>query len=139
MPVTASPGRLNIEYEKIESQAPGQNPFDHDPVRMGTRIGTNVMVMHMNHPDEHAQYLIIVDITSGERLKVKFADIIGEVDYRLLKRDGNWEAYDIVIEGVSLVNNYRTQFNKIIRQDSYETLVKKLKLKIEQEDATSGG
>ncbi len=62
-------------------------------------------------------------------------DLNFEVDYRLLKRDGNWEAYDIVIEGVSLVNNYRTQFNKIIRQESYEALVKKLKLKIEQEEA----
>ncbi len=62
-------------------------------------------------------------------------DLNFEVDYRLFKRDGNWEAYDIVIEGVSLVNNYRTQFNKIIRQESYEALVKKLKLKIEQEEA----
>lgn len=62
-------------------------------------------------------------------------DLNFEVDYRLLKRDNNWEAYDIVIEGVSLVNNYRTQFNKIIRQESYEALVKKLKLKIEQEEA----
>jgi phospholipid transport system substrate-binding protein len=58
-----------------------------------------------------------------------------EVDYRLLKRDSNWEVYDIIIEGVSLVNNYRTQFNKVIRQESYEALVNKLKLKIEQEDA----
>ena len=57
------------------------------------------------------------------------------VDYRLLKRDGNWQAYDIVIEGVSLVNNYRTQFNNIISQESYEGLIKKLKLKIEQEEA----
>ncbi|ETX04286.1 MAG: hypothetical protein ETSY2_29630 [Candidatus Entotheonella gemina] len=62
-------------------------------------------------------------------------DLNFEIEYRLLKRDGNWEAYDIVIEGVSLVNNYRTQFNKIIRQESYEALVKKLKLKIEQEEA----
>ncbi len=62
-------------------------------------------------------------------------DLNFEVDYRLLKRDNNWEAYAIVIEGVSLVNNYRTQFNKIIRQESYEALVKKLKLKIEQEEA----
>jgi phospholipid transport system substrate-binding protein len=62
-------------------------------------------------------------------------DLNFEVDYRLIKRDGNWEAYDIIIEGVSLVNNYRTQFNKIITQESYEGLVKRLKLKIEQENA----
>ncbi len=64
-------------------------------------------------------------------------DLNFEVEYRLLQHNGNWETYDIVIEGVSLVNNYRTQFNKIIRQDSYEALVKRLKLKIEQEDAAT--
>jgi phospholipid transport system substrate-binding protein len=45
--------------------------------------------------------------------------------------------YDVVIEGVSLVNNYRTQFNNIISRESYEALVKKLKLKLEQEQAAS--
>src|SRR5215510_1356689 len=58
-----------------------------------------------------------------------------EVVYQLLRRDGNWQIYDIVIEGVSLVNNYRTQFNNIISKESYEGLVKKLKLKLEQERA----
>jgi len=62
-------------------------------------------------------------------------DLNFEIDYRLAKRDGNWEVYDIIIEGVSLVNNYRTQFSKIVSQESYEGLVKKLKLKIEQEEA----
>ncbi|MDH3603863.1 MAG: ABC transporter substrate-binding protein [Candidatus Tectomicrobia bacterium] len=64
-------------------------------------------------------------------------DLNFEIEYRLLTNKGNWEAYDIVIEGVSLVNNYRTQFNKIIRQESYDALVKKLQLKSEQVDATA--
>jgi phospholipid transport system substrate-binding protein len=64
-------------------------------------------------------------------------DLNFEIEYRLLANKGNWEAYDIVIEGVSLVNNYRTQFNKIIRQESYEALVKKLQLKSEQVDAAA--
>ena len=64
-------------------------------------------------------------------------DLNFEIEYRLLANKGNWEAYDIVIEGVSLVNNYRTQFNKIIRQESYEALVKKLQLKSEQIDAAA--
>ncbi len=58
-----------------------------------------------------------------------------DVEYRLLKRDKQWHVYDIVIEGVSLVNNYRTQFNNIVSQESYEALIKKLKLKLEQERA----
>lgn len=60
-----------------------------------------------------------------------------EVEYRLLRHNGNWQIYDIVIEGVSLVNNYRTQFHNIISHESYEALVKKLKLKLEQERAAS--
>jgi phospholipid transport system substrate-binding protein len=59
------------------------------------------------------------------------------IEYRLVRRHGDWEVYDVVIEGVSLVNNYRTQFNKIISQESYNYLIKKLKLKIEQEEAAT--
>jgi len=60
-----------------------------------------------------------------------------EVIYQLLQRNGNWQVYDVIIEGVSLVNNYRTQFYNIISRESYEALVKKLKLKLEQEQAAS--
>ncbi len=58
------------------------------------------------------------------------------VEYRMLQRQGSWQVYDVVIEGVSLVNNYRTQFNKIILQESYDALVKKLQQKRDQEDTT---
>jgi phospholipid transport system substrate-binding protein len=60
-----------------------------------------------------------------------------DVEYRLLKRNGDWQVYDVVIERVSLVNNYRTQFNKILLQESYEALIKKMKLKSEQLQATT--
>ena len=53
------------------------------------------------------------------------------VDYRLKKEGNNWLIYDVSIMGVSLVNNYRTQFNSIISQSSYENLVKKLREKVE--------
>ncbi len=52
--------------------------------------------------------------------------------YRMMKKkDKGWVAYDIVIEGVSLVSNYRTQFNQIIQKSSYEDLVKGLRKKLE--------
>jgi len=54
------------------------------------------------------------------------------VDYRMLRRGDRWLVYDVVIEGVSLVSNYRTQFNKIIQTSSYEELVKKMKSKQEE-------
>jgi phospholipid transport system substrate-binding protein len=52
------------------------------------------------------------------------------VDYRMIKRPGDhWLVYDVSIEGVSLVSNYRTQFNKIIQTTSYNELVTKLRTK----------
>lgn len=63
------------------------------------------------------------------------------IEYRMLKEGDRWRAYDVLIEGVSLVSNYRTQFNRIIQQSSYDELAKKLKTKQEElvfEDAEKG-
>jgi phospholipid transport system substrate-binding protein len=54
------------------------------------------------------------------------------VDYKMLKKADRWLVYDVTIEGVSLISNYRTQFNKIIQTSSYAELVKKLKSKQEE-------
>ena len=55
------------------------------------------------------------------------------VDFAMFRRDGIWAAYDVVIDEVSIVKTYRTQFNKIIQAQSYEALVKKMRLKQESE------
>ena len=51
------------------------------------------------------------------------------VDYRLFRRGENWMVYDVNIEGISLVSDYRTQFNKIIQTNGYNTLVDRMKSK----------
>jgi phospholipid transport system substrate-binding protein len=64
------------------------------------------------------------------------------VDYRMQREGERWRAYDVVIEGVSLVSNYRTQFNRIIQQSGYGELVSKLRGKQEElqfEGVRSGG
>jgi phospholipid transport system substrate-binding protein len=54
------------------------------------------------------------------------------VDYRMFQQNGQWRAYDALIEGVSLVGNYRTQFNSVIQRTSYEDLVKTLRAKAQE-------
>jgi phospholipid transport system substrate-binding protein len=54
------------------------------------------------------------------------------VEYRMLQKGERWLVYDVIIEGVSLVANYRTQFNKIIQTSSFQELVKKMKSKQEE-------
>jgi len=53
------------------------------------------------------------------------------IDYKLLKkRDGQWRIYDVVIEGVSLVSNYRSQFKSVLTSKPYPELVRQIKAKL---------
>jgi phospholipid transport system substrate-binding protein len=54
------------------------------------------------------------------------------IQYRMQRKGDRWLVYDVVIEGVSLVANYRSQFNKIIQTSSFEELVKKMKTRQEE-------
>jgi phospholipid transport system substrate-binding protein len=49
------------------------------------------------------------------------------VEYRMHLADGRWRVYDVLIEGVSLVANYRTQFNRVVQTESYQALVDRLR------------
>jgi phospholipid transport system substrate-binding protein len=48
------------------------------------------------------------------------------VNYKLRQTNGQWKVYDAVVENISIVNNYRSQFDRIISSSSYEELVKRL-------------
>ncbi len=50
--------------------------------------------------------------------------------YRLTDKSGSWKVYDVIIEGVSMVKNYRTQFRKILAKDSPEKLLEILRNKV---------
>jgi phospholipid transport system substrate-binding protein len=89
-------------------------------------------------------YLSKVSLYSGERVNYVSESIDGDyaivgarilrkqgteipVDARMLRRGDRWYIYDISIEGISMVNNYRSQFNTIIQKSSYEQLVQRLR------------
>ncbi len=59
-----------------------------------------------------------------------------EVDYKLIRDKGEWKVYDFVIEGVSMIHNYYSQFTKIIRKESFDALVERLSAKIEEIEST---
>jgi phospholipid transport system substrate-binding protein len=72
----------------------------------------------------------------SERLEGEYAEVRTKLisskveypmDYRMINKAGRWYAYDIVADGVSLVRNYRSQFEKILKTGSYEELVSRLK------------
>ena len=90
-----------------------------------------------NYQNETINYL-------DEKVKGKYAlvktqiirkDATIDVDYKLINEDGKWTVYDFVIEEVSLIRNYRSQFSKIIKTESYGALVSKLVKKIKALEA----
>ena len=78
-------------------------------------------------------------VYSGERVDGDLATVSTKImtkngievpiDYRLLRHDDRWMIYDVNIEGISFVSNYRTQFSKIIQSGGYNSLVEKMKTK----------
>jgi len=52
------------------------------------------------------------------------------IDYRMILKDGKWKVYDVVVENVSLVQNYRTQFNEILADGTPEQLLQTLRKKV---------
>jgi phospholipid transport system substrate-binding protein len=90
-------------------------------------------------------YISKIDLFGGERLKFTEEKVDGDnaivrakvlmrqqqaevpVEARMLRKGDRWLIYDILIENISLVGNYRAQFDRIIRTSSYEELVKRLR------------
>jgi phospholipid transport system substrate-binding protein len=91
-------------------------------------------------------YVSRIEQYSGERIAYKGDSAQGDVatvktifttrkgtdipvDYRMLRKGDRWLVYDVSVEGLSLISNYRGQFNKIIETSSFQDLVTRLKAK----------
>jgi phospholipid transport system substrate-binding protein len=79
---------------------------------------------------EKFRYLKEQEDNNHAQVDTKIIDNKGQefsVNYRLHKVNGDWKVYDVVIEDISLVNNYRSQFNRVLATSSYEELVNRMK------------
>jgi phospholipid transport system substrate-binding protein len=81
------------------------------------------------------------DVIEGDLAMVKTRIVTKQeteipVDYRMFLKDGRWAVYDVSIEGISLIGNYRTQFNAVIQRSGYPDLVAKLTAKRDERPGT---
>jgi phospholipid transport system substrate-binding protein len=100
-------------------------------VRLFTEL---VQRSYISKVDQHGAHKMTVQ---GERIDGEYAVVRTTlplssgnqlpIDYSMRSTDDRWQVYDLSIDGISLVANYRAQFNKIIRTSSYEALVAKFK------------
>jgi phospholipid transport system substrate-binding protein len=99
-------------------------------------------LLEASYSDKIEKYAQRVKIDyTGEILEGEYAEVRTVVvkandriplNYRLINEGGTWKVYDVIIEGVSLVSNYRSQFSRIIHEAGYAELVKRLKTKVSE-------
>jgi phospholipid transport system substrate-binding protein len=82
--------------------------------------GEKVVIANEKQDKEFAEVHTKIVTKKGEEFTV---------DYKMHQRDQSWKVYDVVIENVSLVNNYRSQFGRVIARSSYESLLHEMKKK----------
>jgi phospholipid transport system substrate-binding protein len=69
-------------------------------------------------------------VTTIVKVKTSGKNTDAEIVYKMRKAADGWRVWDVITDEVSLVRNYRTQFNKIITEQSYDALIKKMKNKV---------
>jgi phospholipid transport system substrate-binding protein len=125
-----------VSYEEMAKRALGTSWSEINEHERQEFVGLFVQLLRdafasriTEHTDEQVVYL-------GEQREDHFAEVKTQlkgqkvdthVDFRLLHASGDWLVYDVVIDGASIVSNYRAQFASIIRDVTYVGLVKKMK------------
>jgi phospholipid transport system substrate-binding protein len=89
--------------------------------RVDTYTCSNEKVLYDNESQDGDNAVVRTRITGYKGNK----DI--PIEYRLRLKDNDWKVYDVVIEGVSLVNNYRQQFASILNCEPFEGLLKRMR------------
>jgi len=133
----------HFDYREMAKRSLGatwnslSNPQREEFVRLFAEL------LEASYADKIDRYVKNVRIDyPGERLDGEYAEVPTVVvrpndriplTYRLHNESGTWMVYDVVIEGVSLVSNYRSQFHRIISESSYAELVKRLRNKVNEQ------
>jgi phospholipid transport system substrate-binding protein len=126
-----------FDFGEMAKRSLGQHWAQRTPTERGefVRLFTElVQRSYISKVDQHGAHKMTVQ---GERIDGDYAVVRTTlplssghempIDYSMHSTDDRWQVYDLSIDGISLVANYRAQFNKIIRTSSYEALVAKFK------------
>jgi phospholipid transport system substrate-binding protein len=126
-----------FDFGEMAKRSLGEHWAQRTPAERGefVRLFTElVQRSYISKVDQHGADKMTVQ---GEKLEGDYAVVrttlpLGQgrempIDYRMHSTADRWQVYDLGIDGISLVANYRAQFNKIIRTSSYETLVARFK------------
>lgn len=129
-----------FDYKKLSQQALGKNwrtitPEEREEfTRLFSRFLGQVYITKISSFSDNTVNFtgeVALSATVSEvRTKVKTAQNEIPIAYRLTLKDGEWKVYDVIVEGVSLLNNYRSQFRDILAKRSMQSLLAQLREKV---------
>ena len=130
--------RHRVSYEAVAERALGDPWKRLNVTERQEFVSLFVQLLRDTLANKIDQYYDEQIVYLSERRSGYFAEVrtnlVGSkvatsLDFRLGSQSGQWLIYDVDFDGASMVRNYQAQFNRIIRDDSYEGLVKKMKQK----------
>jgi phospholipid transport system substrate-binding protein len=128
-----------FDFTEITRRALGRHWQAATPAERAELVALFTARLERAYLERLAQYdgeriSVVGELVDGDLATVR-TRLVGKdgvetpVDYRLYRRGERWLAYDITVEGVSLVASYRAQFNTIVRASSTQALVARLRAK----------
>lgn len=110
-----------IKFSKVFSEILGNTYYDK---------------VRGEYRDEKVVYIgeeMVTDFKAIVKTKIVREKGDFSVDYSMRLKDNNWKVYDVQIEGISLVQNYRSQFNEILSKESPDELIRRLEKKLAEQ------
>ncbi len=129
----------HFDYEEMARRSLGNQWRSLSPAQRSEFVNLFGELLEASYSDKIERYTNEKVNYTSENLEGDYAEVRSVVlrkndripiDYRLHKNDRGWMVYDVVIEGVSLVSNYRSQFTRIIGESSYGELLRRLRNKV---------
>lgn len=129
-----------FDYNRLSRQALGKNwsritpaeqkEFTHLFSRFLGQVYIDKLTAFSVSNVSYVKQIQLSDTVSEVRTEVKTSDTVVPISYRLSLNEGDWRIYDVIVEGVSLLNNYRSQFRNILAKKSMADLLVQLRKKV---------
>ena len=128
-----------FDFNEMAKRSLGANWRRANPQQQKEFVLTFTALLEKTYADQIDLYNGQKVLYTGESIDGDYAQVDSRiidkdgqtysVVYRLHKVDGKWKIYDVIAENISLVNNYRSQFNRVIARSSFDELLKTMKEK----------
>lgn len=134
-----------FDFTEMAKRALGANWRRRTPKEQEEFVRLFTELLERAYADTIESYTDEKIVYTSERLDGNYADVNSRVvtrkgeefslNYKTHLIGGEWRVYDVIVENISMVNNFRSQFNRVIANASYEELIRRLKE--QQSDVTS--